>query len=53
MKIAWVVRVFGSQWMVACPFCNELHLHSAVSGVRVPHCVDWEPGKPQYDVQEP
>ncbi|MDN3568958.1 hypothetical protein QWZ14_31655 [Paeniroseomonas aquatica] len=27
-----------ARWMVPCPFCGGLHVHSAEAGHRAPHC---------------
>lgn len=27
-------------WVLPCPFCGRLHMHSAAPGHRTPHCPD-------------
>jgi len=33
-------RLNAHIWVLPCPFCGRLHMHSAAPGLRTPHCPD-------------
>ena len=50
---AEIVDIGGRRFVAripCCPYCKEEHVHGAMSGLRTPHCLDYNMRRPDYSL---